>query len=161
MFSCEIRWNCIFSLFLSFCIDSIRLPFSGMINFPTQGRNMFYNPSEKELLTLGQASLTSLLASWTSWDFFLATCRAITPFSGYCLCTFCSIALFSFLLYICIYSYSSSTFLEELTCVIILFIFDHFGGTHVLTSYSGPLSKEKVRRQSHKSQGFYFVYRTQ
>ena len=92
---------------------------------------------------------------------FLATCRAITPFSGYCLCTFCSIALFSFLLYICIYSYSSSTFLEELTCVIILFIFDHFGGTHVLTSYSGPLSKEKVRRQSHKSQGFYFVYRTQ
>ena len=92
---------------------------------------------------------------------FLATCRAITPFSGYCLCTFCSIALFSFLLYICIYSYSSSTFLEELTGVIILFIFDHFGGTHVLTSYSGPLSKEKVRRQSHKSQGFYFVYRTQ
>ena len=57
--------------------------------------------------------------------------------------------------------YSSSTFLEELTCVIILFIFDHFGVTHVLTSYSGPLSKEKVRRQSHKSQGFYFVYRTQ
>ena len=92
---------------------------------------------------------------------FLATCRAITLFSGYCLCTFCSIALFSFLLYICIYSYSSSTFLEELTCVIILFIFDHFGGTHVLTSYSGPLSKEKVRRQSHKSKGFYFVYRTQ
>ena len=29
---------------------------------------MFYNRSEKELLTLGQASLTSLLASWTSWD---------------------------------------------------------------------------------------------
>ena len=92
---------------------------------------------------------------------FLATCRAITPFFGCCLCTFCSFALFSFLLHICIYSYSSSTFLEELTCVIILFIFDHFGGTHVLTSYSGPLSKEKVRRQSHKSQGFYFVYRTQ
>ena len=92
---------------------------------------------------------------------FLATCRAITPFFGCCLCTFCSFALFSFLLHICIYSYSSSTFLEELTCVIILFIFDHFGGTHVLTSYSGPLSKEKVRRQSHKSKGFYFVYRTQ
>ena len=90
-----------------------------------------------------------------------ATSFLATPFSGYCLCTFCSIALFSFLLYICIYSYSSSTFLEELTGVIILFIFDHFGGTHVLTSYSGPLSKEKVRRQSHKSQGFYFVYRTQ
>ena len=57
-----------FSLFFSFCIDSIRLPFSGMVNFPTQGRNMFYNHSEKGLLTLGQASLTSLLASWTSWD---------------------------------------------------------------------------------------------
>ena len=61
---------------------------------------------------------------------FLATCRAITPFFGCCLCTFCSFALFSFLLHICIYSYSSSTFLEELTCVIILFIFDNFGGTH-------------------------------
>ena len=29
---------------------------------------MFYKRSEKGLLSLGQASVTSLLASWTSWD---------------------------------------------------------------------------------------------
>ena len=29
---------------------------------------MFYNRTEKGLLSLGQASLTSLLALWTSWD---------------------------------------------------------------------------------------------
>ena len=91
---------------------------------------------------------------------FLATCRAITPFFGYFLCTFCSFALFSSVIYLYLFLFLFDI-LEELTCVIILFIFDHFGGTHVLTSYCGPLSKEKVRRQSHKSQGFYFVYRTQ